>query len=993
MAAEKELLQGIALMKEGKEEGFNILYSYTYNFVYARARAATKNETDAQDLTQETFLQAYRGIASLEDDHNVYAWLGGIVFRQGAKLHHKTERESLVDEDQEFIFDNIETKDVDSLPEESAQLKATSDVVMSMIEELPELQRSAIVSFYYDHMKLEEIASIFDCSVNTIKSRLNYAKKFLKERVEEHQLRYNYKLFSFSPAVLLLALRELMDSEKYTMAPESAEKLYRVACDSLGITASALATGAAVGSAATAATTASATVSASAASTAATAAKTVGAIGKFAAYSVAKKVGIIALSVSLLAGTVTTAVLLSNQKETPVVELADSTPTPLPTETPMPEPTETPSPTPEPTPTPEVVRHSADTMREYYELLGELAKTGVDEVTVALHSFALTEGHILNDVPELQRYAGINVSLTATETGTYQVNPLYSLIQIKFTYGETEIAAYSSEDYWDKIKKATEKQLEKFTVYYYPKSSYEWTLTRITYVGTFYLPDDFPSNAVIKRNVCDTTRTHKGAFVSDTYEVMYIDNNDVRISHNDYAKTAITEWYEGDRNPEVTFYIRSQLYTDANGQEYTNDTAYYKNWFSSTYPDSEYQLEEILTDGKPISDFYVAFVIKKTGESLPPSAPIAPAKESVSLAPVATPNPSPSLKYDTTLDVTTLSKNIVKNIIHPGMSDLEKVKAIHDYLVMHVDLDIKNTVSDTPVPESTTAVGALSIGYATASGYADAFNLLCKETGLESSSVSGTYKPLQGKSLIWQHVWNQVQVDGQWYHIDVAADDPFSSLKEFSDHSKCSYQYFLINDQGINAFQHVISSSAHPCTEESVSYDASKYGCPWETIGWNPSLEEVVSLTEEACKKGYSGITLIYTEELGDDFDIYYAIDEGLCKQLYTIDKAHSREQSLLWIPKRIYYAYYFPFVTVDGTLTPCSVLDSEKHISTVLNNILKNKRRKTFAYAPDKALVENVIRSYPLPENVTLQYLFYDIADTTFVEIFYDQTDGVTFP
>ena len=90
MAAEEELLHGISLMKEGKEEGFNILYSHTYNYVYSRARSVMKTESDAQDLTQETFIQAYKGIASLEDANNVYAWLGGIVFRQGAKLYNKT---------------------------------------------------------------------------------------------------------------------------------------------------------------------------------------------------------------------------------------------------------------------------------------------------------------------------------------------------------------------------------------------------------------------------------------------------------------------------------------------------------------------------------------------------------------------------------------------------------------------------------------------------------------------------------------------------------------------------------------------------------------------------------------------------------------------------------------------------------------------------------------------------------------------------------------
>ena len=76
MAVERELLKGINLLKEGKEEGFNILYSYTYNYVYGRARVIMKNEEDALDLTQETFVQAYKGIQQLEDMKNIYASSG-----------------------------------------------------------------------------------------------------------------------------------------------------------------------------------------------------------------------------------------------------------------------------------------------------------------------------------------------------------------------------------------------------------------------------------------------------------------------------------------------------------------------------------------------------------------------------------------------------------------------------------------------------------------------------------------------------------------------------------------------------------------------------------------------------------------------------------------------------------------------------------------------------------------------------------------------------
>jgi len=210
-----------------------------------------------------------------------------------------------------------------------------------MIEELPELQRSAIVSFYYDHMKIEEIAKIFDCSVNTIKSRLNYAKKFLKSKVEEHQKTYSYKLFSFSPAILLLALRELLSSEKYTMAPEAAEKVYHVACETLGITASSIALGAATSSSAasgaagvaTGAETIGAETGVSATGTAATAtattAKGAGLWGKFMAFSAAKKAGTIILATTLVGGGATTGVLLTIQNTEPpavVVETEQDVP-------------------------------------------------------------------------------------------------------------------------------------------------------------------------------------------------------------------------------------------------------------------------------------------------------------------------------------------------------------------------------------------------------------------------------------------------------------------------------------------------------------------------------------------------------------------------------------------------------------------------------------------------------------------------------------------
>lgn len=239
MAVEKELLQALEMISQGREEGFNILYSHTYNYVYNRAKFIMKDEEDALDLTQETFIQAYKGIHSLEDANNVYAWLGGIVYRQGMRIFRK-KRELLVSDDGEYIFEEVISHDMDANPEDAAQQKATSEIVMGMIEELPELQKSAVLAFYYDNMKIDDIAKACECSSNTIKSRLNYAKKYLKEKVEAHEKANRYKLCSLSPAVLFLACKSLFATEKYTLAKASAQTIYTASCSALGLSAGTL---------------------------------------------------------------------------------------------------------------------------------------------------------------------------------------------------------------------------------------------------------------------------------------------------------------------------------------------------------------------------------------------------------------------------------------------------------------------------------------------------------------------------------------------------------------------------------------------------------------------------------------------------------------------------------------------------------------------------------------------------------------------------------
>lgn len=288
MAVTKELKDAVERMQAKDETAFATFYEQTYSYVYAKAKYVMHDEEDALDLTQETYIQAYKGIESIEDVNNVYAWLGGIVYRQGMRIFNK-KKELLTGEEQDYLFEEMESGE--ATPEQTVDKKATADIVKGMIEELPELQRMAVMAFYYDNMKIDDIARVCECSSNTIKSRLNYAKKFLKEKVEAHEKQNRYKLCSISPAILLLAFKGLFAEPEYKMPAQAVENVYAASCNSLGIK---------MASTAMAGGSASASVGTVAGTTAATAAKA----------GLGIKLGIAAVAL-LTAGGITAAVAIN----------------------------------------------------------------------------------------------------------------------------------------------------------------------------------------------------------------------------------------------------------------------------------------------------------------------------------------------------------------------------------------------------------------------------------------------------------------------------------------------------------------------------------------------------------------------------------------------------------------------------------------------------------------------------------------------------------
>jgi hypothetical protein len=137
-------------------------------------------------------------------------------------------------------------------------------------------------------------------------------------------------------------------------------------------------------------------------------------------------------------------------------------------------------------------------------------------------------------------------------------------------------------------------------------------------------------------------------------------------------------------------------------------------------------------------------------------------------------------------DVQSVVDSVVESV--QGLDDFETVKVFHDYIITHCDYD-------TSAENSLNAYGALVEGKAVCEGYSRAFKYLCDTVGIPCELVLGTAEG--------EHMWNLVQLNGQWYNSDITWDDPENKGGDY-----IAYNYFNLTDSQI-AKDHTVDDSCN----------------------------------------------------------------------------------------------------------------------------------------------------------------------------------------
>lgn len=187
----KTIKELVLSAKNGNKKAFDKLYKLTSNDVWFTCVSLLKDEENAKDIMQETYITAFLKLDTLKDEEKFCGWLTAIATNKSKnKLKGKVEYQI----DDEILIAETETDEL-MLPEEYITKAEKRKVLLQIMEDtLSFNQYQTVLMFYFDEMSISEIAQGLEISEGTVKSRLNSSRAKMKTAIEDYEKKSGDKL-------------------------------------------------------------------------------------------------------------------------------------------------------------------------------------------------------------------------------------------------------------------------------------------------------------------------------------------------------------------------------------------------------------------------------------------------------------------------------------------------------------------------------------------------------------------------------------------------------------------------------------------------------------------------------------------------------------------------------------------------------------------------------------------------------------------------------
>lgn len=216
----------------------------------------------------------------------------------------------------------------------------------------------------------------------------------------------------------------------------------------------------------------------------------------------------------------------------------------------------------------------------------------------------------------------------------------------------------------------------------------------------------------------------------------------------------------------------------------------------------------------------------------------------------------------------------VKSILAPipeNSSDFEKELYVHDYIAKSCDYDAENQYSGS-------IFGCLLNNVAACEGYSKATKYLLEAVGIENYTVIGMARNSLGEEE--SHMWNVVNINGDYYYLDVTWDDPKGN------ESDVSHTYMNLNSSEIK-IDHYDFAEDFECSQTEENYFV-KSGSMFFSYN-NSDYNEIKSLLGSNAQKGINRIEMRFSNKSAYDKAIYQLTKKGKAYNLVTeVNKKYS---------------------------------------------------------------------------------------------------------
>ena len=180
----------IQRLRNKEEQAYRELIERYGDLVYSTAYAIVQNELDAEDLTQECFVEITNSIYRFKGESKLSTWMYRIV--TNLALYHLRSKKRKKRFGFLFSIDDSENKSnpINNLksahtPHQILEQKEKSKILFSALNQLPENQRIAFILHNMEQQSYKEICEIMELSLSAVESLIFRAKQNLRKQLEE----------------------------------------------------------------------------------------------------------------------------------------------------------------------------------------------------------------------------------------------------------------------------------------------------------------------------------------------------------------------------------------------------------------------------------------------------------------------------------------------------------------------------------------------------------------------------------------------------------------------------------------------------------------------------------------------------------------------------------------------------------------------------------------------------------------------------------------